>query len=78
MAQIFCLFNVQGNRLKLGMGMILPATDGKAIRFSPVCFKIILLFLKQESGLEVRSIKTFRTISCGQENIEDLNLDFLI
>ena len=35
---------MKGDWLKLGMGMSLPATDGKAIYFSCVCFEIILFF----------------------------------
>ena len=38
------MINNKCNWLKLGMGVSLPATDGKAIYFSCVCFKIMLLF----------------------------------
>ena len=61
--------------------MILPATDGKLIIFSRVCFTIIMLFfchfcftiilfLKQESGLEARAII--------QENQEKLETNVLL
>ena len=68
LVQIISLFQYSAQLAELlGMGMILPATDGKTIiffsclfekntiTFSCVCFKIIL-FLTQESGLEARRV----------------------
>ena len=49
---------MKGDWLKLGMGISLPATDGKEIYFSCVCFEIILLlFLVQALILVLRTVQ---------------------
>ena len=60
------------------MGMILPATDGKAIIFSRVCFKIILLFpcVCLFCSCFENNMKTFKMISCGWENSKSMSAFF--